>query len=169
AELTIAKRIPQLEVALGETAVSDVISPSMARENSSIVWVIRILEPLTVRDEEKLRAFADRWHVQFWLQPGGPATASPFYPTESRLSYYLSEFSLEMPFSPVDFTQVNPAMNQVMVRRALGLLQWSGVRSVYCRRRPQTGLPIFSAALGISPCLLPALPRRWWALRVPHH
>lgn len=123
AELTIAKRIPQLEVALGETAVSDDISPSMARENSSIVWVIRILEPLTVRDEEKLRAFADRWHVQFWLQPGGPATASPFYPTESRLSYYLSEFSLEMPFSPVDFTQVNPAMNQVMVRRALGLLQ----------------------------------------------
>jgi len=108
ASLSIARRLPQAEVAVGQ---------------ASIVWVLRILEPLTPQDEALLRQFADQWTVQFWLQPGGPQTAAPFYPLDAAvLAYALPEFGLHMPFSPVDFTQVNPAINELMVRRAVDLL-----------------------------------------------
>jgi 23S rRNA (uracil1939-C5)-methyltransferase len=111
ASLSIARRIPQAEVAVGDG------------ESPVIVWVLRILEPLNKKDQQKLRTFADEWGVQFWLQPGGPATAAPFYPIDfPALEYRLPEFDLRMPFSPVDFTQVNPAMNQIMVKRAVDLL-----------------------------------------------
>jgi 23S rRNA (uracil1939-C5)-methyltransferase len=38
------------------------------------------------------------------------------------LSYTLPEFDLELAFRPTDFTQVNHAVNRVLVRRALRLL-----------------------------------------------
>lgn len=122
--LSIAKRLPQAEVAVGEPPESGRGDYSAARLKPVIVWVLRILEPLTPGDEQKLRAFADTWQVQFWLQSGGPQTASLFYPPSApELAYYLPEFNLHMPFSPVDFTQVNPGINQAMVKRAVDLLQ----------------------------------------------
>ncbi len=115
--LSIARRIPQAELAVGEAEVPDTAP-------DTIVWVLRILEPLSVPDEEKLKTFADQWQVQFWLQPGGPQTAALFYPPNApALAYHLPEFDLRMPFSPVDFTQVNLAMNRVMVRRAIDFLE----------------------------------------------
>src|SRR6185437_14201710 len=66
---------------------------------------------------------ADRHHIQFFLQPGGPKTAYPFYPKIApELSYTLPEFDVVMPFHPTEFTQVNPSMNRILVRRALSLL-----------------------------------------------
>ena len=38
------------------------------------------------------------------------------------MNYTLPEFDIVMPFHPTEFTQVNPAMNRVLVRRALSLL-----------------------------------------------
>lgn len=109
ASLSIATRVPQLELAVGEPDV--------------VVWVLRHLEPLSETDQQAIRSFADTHNVQFWLQPGGPQTATLFYPsTAPVLQYCLPEFDLRMPFSPVDFTQVNPAINQVMVKRAVDLL-----------------------------------------------
>ncbi|SCX95386.1 23S rRNA (uracil(1939)-C(5))-methyltransferase RlmD [Nitrosospira sp. Nsp13] len=107
--LSIRDRIPQIEVSLGEDV--DVL-------------VLRILEPLTSRDEALLKAFADRHHIQFFLQPeGSPQTAYPFYPENApELNYTLPEFDIVMPFHPTEFTQVNPAMNRILVRRALNLL-----------------------------------------------
>ena len=124
ASLSIARRLPQAEVAVGEPDIAASESlVAKARTQPVIVWVLRILEPLTAEDEEKLRAFADNWQAQFWLQPGGPQTATLFYPTDAPgLAYHLPEFALRMPFSPVDFTQVNPGINQVMVKRAVDLL-----------------------------------------------
>lgn len=101
-------RIPQVEVSLGEHV--DVL-------------VLRIMEPLAAGDEALLKTFADMHHVQFYLQSGGPATAVAFYPQEAPgLSYSLPEFDITMPFHPTEFTQINPAMNRVLVRRALQLL-----------------------------------------------
>lgn len=107
-ELSIRDRLPQIEVAVGERVTA---------------LVVRVLEPPTVADEQLLREFADRHEVVFYLQPGGPATAFRFHPTSGpELSYRLPDFAIEHHFLPTDFTQVNHAVNRVLVRRALSLL-----------------------------------------------
>lgn len=108
AALSIADRLPQLEIAVGErcTALS-----------------LRILAPLTTSDERLLREFADRHQVVFYLQPKGPDSVYRFYPKEGpSLSYTLPEFGLEFAFKPTDFTQVNHAVNRILVAKALALL-----------------------------------------------
>lgn len=108
AGLSIADRLPQLEIAVGEqcTALS-----------------LRILAPLTAADELRLRQFADREQVVIYLQPKGPDSVYRFYPEHApALSYRLPEFDLDFSFRPTDFTQVNHAVNRVLVRKALRLL-----------------------------------------------
>jgi len=108
AALSICKAIPQIEVAVGEELT---------------VLVLRILEAPNKADQALLRSFADRHQIVFYLQPKGPTSAYRFYPTEgARLSYRLPDFDIEQFFSPTDFTQVNFAINRVLVRRALTLL-----------------------------------------------
>jgi len=107
--LSIRQRLPQIEVSLGENV--DVL-------------VLRILEPLSAQDEAMLKVFADQHRIQFFLQPGGPKTAYRFYPQDApELNYTLPEFDILIPFHPTEFTQVNPSMNRVLVRRALNLLK----------------------------------------------
>ena len=72
--------------------------------------------------KRKLVAFADAHGVEFWLQTGGPETVVPFYPPSATLAYTLPEFDIALPFAPTDFTQVNSAINRVLVRRAMQLL-----------------------------------------------
>jgi 23S rRNA (uracil1939-C5)-methyltransferase len=105
--LTIIDQVPQIELAVG----ADVTA-----------MVLRIMAPLTADDEDKLKAFADEYRVQWWLQAKGPDTAYPFYPTDVQLHYVLPEFGVKMPFKPTDFTQVNHHINRVLVARALRLL-----------------------------------------------
>ncbi|WP_277187952.1 23S rRNA (uracil(1939)-C(5))-methyltransferase RlmD [Caballeronia sp. BR00000012568055] len=107
AGLSIRDRMPQIELAVG----TDVTA-----------LVLRILEPLTEADEALIRSFADQHKVQFWLQPKGPDTVYQFYPLDQELAYTLPEFDIRMPFKPTDFTQVNHAINRVLVARALSLL-----------------------------------------------
>lgn len=108
--LSVRDRLPQIELAVGD-------GPAAAH-----VLVLRILEPLTPADESALAAFAEAHGVQFYLQPGGPATATPLAPALPPLAYLLPEFDLRFPYSPIEFTQVNPAINRVLVRRAIALL-----------------------------------------------
>ncbi len=106
--LSIHDRMPQVELAIGD---------------KTDALVLRILEPLGEHDEELIKRFADHHQVQFFLQPRGPDSAKPFYPvSDGLLSYSLPEFELHMEFAPTEFTQVNPAVNAVLVRRAIALL-----------------------------------------------
>jgi 23S rRNA (uracil1939-C5)-methyltransferase len=106
--LSIHDRLPQIEVAVGDTTVA---------------LVFRHLEPLSADDEAALRAFAERHAIWAWLQPGGPASAHPFYPERGPvLDYALPEFGVSIGFRPTDFTQVNHAVNRALVARALRLL-----------------------------------------------
>ncbi|MBI3938999.1 MAG: 23S rRNA (uracil(1939)-C(5))-methyltransferase RlmD [Betaproteobacteria bacterium] len=106
--LSVRNRIPQVEVAAGDAL--DVL-------------VLRILAPLTGADEASLRVFAERHQVHLYLQPGGPETAHLFHPQDgTEPSYHLPEYDVTIRFGPTEFTQVNSAVNRVLVRRAVSLL-----------------------------------------------
>ena len=122
--LTLRDRLPQIEVAVGERGDQAGSSgpPGDLGDGGDYALVLRILDPLTAEDEAKLLAFAATYDVQFWLQTGGPATVVPLQPRHARIVYRIPEFALEMPFGPTEFTQVNSAINRVLVRRAVALL-----------------------------------------------
>ncbi|MDE1981451.1 MAG: 23S rRNA (uracil(1939)-C(5))-methyltransferase RlmD, partial [Betaproteobacteria bacterium] len=127
--LSIRDRLPQVEVALGDAVT---------------VLVLRVLNPLTAEDETALRAFAERWQVQVWLQPKGPDSVFPFHPREApELAYRLPEFGVVMPFGPTEFTQVNAAMNRSLVGRAVRLLD------------PQPGERVLDLFCGLGNFTLP--------------
>lgn len=108
ARMSIADRLPQVEVALGDAATA---------------LVFRILQSLTEGDEELLRRFGTAHDVRIYLQPQGPDSTYLFHPTSAPALYYsLPDFDLRMEFRPTDFTQVNHGINRMLVRRAMGLL-----------------------------------------------
>jgi 23S rRNA (uracil1939-C5)-methyltransferase len=114
-------RLPQIEVAIGD---------------EQTVLVLRNLEALTPADEVRLRTYADRHGVSFYLQPGGPDTVALFHPIDAPpLEYRLPDFDVALRFRPTDFTQVNHGINRMLVRRAMGLLQPSAgerVGDLFC-------------------------------------
>jgi len=100
--------LPQIELACGDHVTA---------------MVLRHMEPLSPSDMAALRAFAEKYHVQWWLQSKGPDTVCLMDGALGEtLSYALPEFGITMPFKPTDFTQVNPHINRVLVTRALRLL-----------------------------------------------
>lgn len=101
-------RLPQIEVALGDATTA---------------LVLRHLEPLTTGDLRGLQAFGAMHAIDWWIQPGGPDTATPLE-TEAadRLWYALPEFGVRLNFRPTEFTQVNFGINRMLVRRAIRLL-----------------------------------------------
>lgn len=119
-KLSLRDKLPQIELAVGEAPENN------GHETSGhpvIVLILRIMAALTAQDEALLKAFADAHAVQVWTQTKGPDTIKPFYPLDGTpLSYSLPEFGLTYPFKPNEFTQVNPQINQVMIRRAMQLL-----------------------------------------------
>jgi len=107
--LSIRDRLPQIELAIGDGIDGEAL-------------ILRHLAPLTPSDEREVRDFAQRNGVNIYLQASGPASIRPFHPRQPTLSYALPDFNLRFEFEPSDFTQVNGAINRVLVRRAVGLL-----------------------------------------------
>ncbi|MBI2317077.1 MAG: methyltransferase domain-containing protein, partial [Betaproteobacteria bacterium] len=106
--LSVRTLVPQIEVAVGD---------------STSVLVLRILKALAPADEDALRRYAERSGMQIWLQPRGPESAALFWPPDApALEYSLPEYGVRIGFSPTDFTQVNPEVNRMLVRRAVALL-----------------------------------------------
>ncbi len=105
--LSVRERLPQIELAVGDNATA---------------LVFRHLLPLQESDRGWLARFAETHGVHVWLQPGGPESAYPFAPADSALYYELPEFSVRLHFRPTEFTQVNFAVNRLLVSRALRLL-----------------------------------------------
>jgi len=118
-QLSIRNQLPQIELAVGEPDASS---------KAVIVLIFRIMAALSTHDETLFKNFADAHHVQIWTQTKGPDTIKPFYVTGGLkaspvLAYSLPEFDLVYPFKPNEFTQVNPQINRVMIRRAMQLLK----------------------------------------------
>ena len=132
-KLSIRDRVPQIEVAAGDAAT---------------VLLFRHLLPLSEGDQALLREFAESTDVRVWLQPAGPDSAKPFHPvTHDDLYYDLPEFGVRIAFQPADFTQVNPAVNRLLVSRAVRLLD------------PQPGERVADLFCGIGNFALPLATR----------
>ncbi|MES2979038.1 MAG: 23S rRNA (uracil(1939)-C(5))-methyltransferase RlmD [Pseudomonadota bacterium] len=110
ASMDAKETLPQIELACGDDVTA---------------MVLRHMEALSTGDLGRLRAFAAAHPgVQWWLQSGGPDTVKLMEDATGcqPLAYALPAYGIQMPFKPTDFTQVNPHINQVLVSRALGLL-----------------------------------------------
>ena len=120
AGLSIAARVPQAEIAVTE---------------QTCAIVLRVLDPPTDADLEALRAFETQHPVRIYLQSGGVDTVRPLQPDVPLLGYSLPSFGLSLEFEPTDFIQVNGALNEAMVSRAvelLGLEPGHAVLDLFC-------------------------------------
>jgi len=128
-ELSIRHRIPQIEAAVADNVVA---------------LVFRVLDTPSPDDLDKLRAFAQLHAVRFYLQTGGLDSVTPLDGPAQSLRYGLPQFDLQLEFTPTDFVQINAAINQALVGRAvelLGLTPESSVLDLFC------GLGNFTLAL----------------------
>ena len=128
-ELSIRHRIPQIEAAVADNVVA---------------LVLRVLDTPSPDDLDKLRAFAQLHAVRFYLQTGGLDSVTPLDGPAQSLRYGLPQFDLQLEFTPTDFVQINAAINQALVGRAvelLGLTPESSVLDLFC------GLGNFTLAL----------------------
>ncbi len=103
--LDAAAQIPQIEVAAGEHETA---------------LILRHLEPLGDADLQRLREFSDQFDLRIFLQSGGAESVVPLLDGQTEmLSYELPEYDLQMHFRPNQFTQVNPAMNRLMLAQVI--------------------------------------------------
>lgn len=109
ASLEIYQALPQVEIAVGD---------------NDTALVFRHMVDLSKQDEEKLIQFGKEYNFQIYLQPNPPASIHKLWPEDKneRLTYTLPDHSLEFYFHPLDFTQINLEMNQLMVNQAIELL-----------------------------------------------
>jgi 23S rRNA (uracil1939-C5)-methyltransferase len=106
--LTIRDKIPQIEVAIGD---------------EQCVLSIRVLEPPTVADQERMRTFGHKHNMSLCLQSKGPDTIVPLDGEPEIIpTYALPDQNLEFKFKPAMFTQVNYEINKQMINRVLETL-----------------------------------------------
>ncbi len=105
--LSIREQLPQVEVAVGDTATA---------------LVFRVMAPPSAADLSALAAFGRDLGVQIHLQPGGLDTVHPLESGHSSLTYGVDQPPLSIEFAPTDFVQVNAEINQSMVAATLAAL-----------------------------------------------
>ncbi len=119
--LTVKDKIPQIEVAIGD---------------DDCVLAFRVLEPPTVEDKERMRAFGREHNMSICLQSKGPDTIVPIEgEPEITPSYALPDQDVEFKFKPAMFTQVNYEINKKMVSRViegLNLNENDNVLDLFC-------------------------------------
>ncbi len=106
ASLSIRARLPQIEIAIAQNATA---------------LVFRVLDTPADTDIEHLAAFGAANACRVFLQPGGLDSLQLIHPlvVDEPLYYTLPDFDIRIDFEPIDFVQVNSAINRKMVPFAL--------------------------------------------------
>lgn len=109
----------------GLKAYQDIAQIEVAVGDDRLALIFRNMQPLVTADQEQLISLAQQHDFDLYLQPAGPESIVKIWPEDNiqRLSYSLPDYNLTMNFYPTDFTQVNPALNRLMIKQALSLLQ----------------------------------------------
>jgi 23S rRNA (uracil1939-C5)-methyltransferase len=109
-QLSIRARLPQIEVAVADNAVA---------------LVLRVLDPPSPEDLQRLHDFQRQHAIHLYLQPGGIDSVRALSPQTPTLTYQLPNPGVELEFLPTDFIQINAAVNRELVVTALRLLELS--------------------------------------------
>ena len=108
-KLSIRDQIPQIEYASNQIRH---------------ILVIRILASLTQDDINILKSFQKQNGIEFWSQTKGYDTVKPlFNESINQITYKNKEFNLKFLFHPTGFTQINPFINQILIRKVIALLR----------------------------------------------
>jgi len=119
-ELGIREQVPQIEVAVAANGTA---------------LVLRVLEAPSQADVARLEAFGAEHRVRLFLQPAGLDSVRELGLPGEPLCYRLPRFEVELQFAPTDFIQVNAAVNESLVQRAIELLELTPaarVLDLYC-------------------------------------
>jgi 23S rRNA (uracil1939-C5)-methyltransferase len=119
-ELSIREHVPQIEVAVATNGTA---------------LVLRVLQAPSPQDVARLEAFGAEYRVRLFLQPAGLDSVRELGLPAEPLHYRLPRFDLELQFAPTDFIQVNAAVNEALVQRAIELLELTPaarVLDLYC-------------------------------------
>ncbi len=108
-KISCYEKIPQIEISVGD---------------NKVVFIIRHLVPFTSDDEAMLIEFAKLNNIEIYLQPKGPNTIIPLWPTsDSLLTYRIEQSDITIHFRPTSFTQVNSEINQKMISQVIKYLE----------------------------------------------
>lgn len=119
----VGERLPALSMLIESLSISRHLPQiEMAMDDERCVLILRVLEPLSGEDEQRLNEFQAANDVVFYVQPGGPDTVVPLR-DGVELHYRLPDDDVTLSFLPGDFTQVNTDINRKMIGRALQLLE----------------------------------------------
>lgn len=117
--------LPELRVLLESlTGKADIGHIELAKGDCEIALLVRHTEKLQTHDVNQLRQYALQKKWQLYLQPAGEDSLHRVDDESAamQLHYGLNDFDVEFAFNPLDFTQVNPAVNAQMVSLACDLL-----------------------------------------------
>ncbi|HWU76994.1 MAG TPA: 23S rRNA (uracil(1939)-C(5))-methyltransferase RlmD [Rhodanobacter sp.] len=108
-------------------AVDSIPQIEFAGDDGLMALVFRHMQPLGERDQAALAAFGQQHGFAIYLQPGGISSVHPLWPENPRLAFRIASddarfADVELEFQPLDFVQVNAGMNQLMMARAMELL-----------------------------------------------
>jgi 23S rRNA (uracil1939-C5)-methyltransferase len=92
--------------------------------DSGIICLLRILKPLNDKDQGLLQAFASEQQLSIYLQPETDSVVK-LTPDTPAAWYELSGGEFKLSFTPGNFIQVNPVVNNQMVAQALDWLDLS--------------------------------------------
>ena len=106
--LSIRDQIPQIEYASNQ---------------ERHILVLRILEALSENDINLLKDFQKKKGIEFWTQTKGYESVKPLLSSmQKSIVYKNKEFNLSFEFKPTSFTQINPFINAVLIRRVMNFL-----------------------------------------------
>lgn len=106
------EHIPQIEFIAGDAAA----------DFDGVALVFRHLQPLGDADRARLVAFGQAHRFAIFLQPAGVESVHPLWPEAPQLAFGLAPWNVSLAFRPLDFIQVNAALNEKMIAHTFGLL-----------------------------------------------
>jgi len=119
--LSIKSHVSQIEVAIGDANGAIVLRHSFAPSQDDIIL---------------LEQFSDDYQLNIFLQSEVDQSISALSKKHNQsLSYNINEFGVKINFNPIDFTQINFAMNEKMVSKVIELLVLSNsdiVLDLFC-------------------------------------